>query len=475
MQNCTFRVDLRLGSLPIHALALTLACGAFAAQAQNPLVSALGPAAAKAAAKEKSRHPAEKDAVKPDISIPVAPLGFAPPANFYLGDRFVQVSLNFLDEDHLLFTFRVPGLMAREPVSPGEPPSSQRHIRALTLSLPDGKVTAESLWNLHDFSRYLWMLKDGRFLLRDRNTLQVGDASLRLEPYLRFPGPVSSIEFDPGQDLLVADTIEPPAPAPKQEKKEDSSSDSAMQPSTAAASMSVNGRLDLDLQKSQASTQSLLRVFNMESRKVMLFSRVNGTVHLPIDGEGYYEALRGNGSAWMINFEHFRGSSTPLQWLESACNPSLDALAPGVVLASACNASGGRRLVALTRNQDKEHSKLWEASIQPTLIWPLFESSAGGSRVARSTLEVSHPIGPYNPLDDSDIRGQLVQVYDLANGKVVLAVEASPILDGGGNFALSPSGELFAILNAGAIQVFRLPPAPPIPFAPPANATFAKP
>ena len=45
----------------------------------------------------------------------------------------------------------------------------------------------------------------------------------------------------------------------------------------------------------------------------------------------------------------------------------------------------------------------------------------------------------------------------------------SPILDAGGNFALSPSGNRFAVLNAGSIQIFDLPPAPPVPPpAPPA-------
>ena len=37
------------------------------------------------------------------------------------------------------------------------------------------------------------------------------------------------------------------------------------------------------------------------------------------------------------------------------------------------------------------------------------------------------------------------------------------ILDAGGNVAISPSGRRVALLNAGAIQVFDLPPATPLP------------
>jgi hypothetical protein len=39
----------------------------------------------------------------------------------------------------------------------------------------------------------------------------------------------------------------------------------------------------------------------------------------------------------------------------------------------------------------------------------------------------------------------------------------SPVLDAGGNVAISPSGRRVAVLNAGAVEVFELPPAPPLP------------
>jgi hypothetical protein len=440
--------------------------------AQEPFAAQLSSIFSSSKSKKQSaERPADKDVPHPSIVIPTGPLGFASPAPFYLGDRFAQASLNFLDEDKLLFTFRVPGLIPREPVAPGQPQQDQRHIRALTLSLPTGKVTAEGLWVMHDYSRYLWMLKDQKFLLRDKNTLLIGDASLRVEPFLRFPGPVSTIEFDLRQDWLVADTIEPPAP---EQKDSSSATPDLFSSSTAAASMPVNGDMDLDLQKSKATPQDLVRIFRMDTRKVMLFSRVNTAIHLPIDGDGYYEALRGDGPHWMISFEYFQGASRPLGWVESTCNPALDAIAPGIVLASGCTATGARHLTVLSRDRDKDHARLWETAFASTKIWPLLVTSADGLRLARATLEVGHPIGPYNPLENSEIRGQSVQVYDLATGKVELTVSASPVLDAGGNFALSPSGRRFAVLNAGAIQIYDLPPVPSVPPTPASDAAAAK-
>lgn len=464
---------------PWHQLSLLMGIGLAAAIipacAQSPLSPELFPGFNSAIKKkEQARPPAEKDQVKPSVVIPVGPLGFAPPAAFYLGDRFAQVSLNFFDEDNLLFTFRVPGLIVREPHIPGQSTEAERHIRALTLSLPTGKVTAESLWVQHDYQRYLWMLKGSKFLLRDKNTLQIGDASLRLEPFLRFPGTVNFIQIDPAERLIVADTTEPWSPEHRQDSERGSQSSTIGHASTTAANISATGQTDppgdaQDQEASHPESQSLLRILNLDTRKVLLLSRISAAVLLPIDGEGYYEALRGNGSNWMINYEYFQGASNMLSSIESTCRPTLDAISPGIVLATVCTTSGTRRITALSRHCEKDHCRLWDVTLSPTKVWPQLTSSSDGLRIARATLEVNHPVSTYSPVDGDDIRGQSVQVYDLATGKLQLTTPASPVLDGGGNFALSPSGRRFAVLDAGTIQVFDLPPAPPIPNPPPAK------
>jgi hypothetical protein len=66
-----------------------------------------------------------------------------------------------------------------------------------------------------------------------------------------------------------------------------------------------------------------------------------------------------------------------------------------------------------------------------------------------------------HPLDIQDIKGQLVEVYDSATGKLLLKAQANPVLDAGGNIAFSPSGRRVAILNAGAIQVYEVPTTSP--------------
>ncbi len=151
----------------------------------------------------------DKPSQPPTFTIPVDPLRFAAPGPIYLGSRNTMASLDFLDENHLLFTFRVPGLLHRDTAN-GQG-SDERRIRAVVLTLPQGTVQAETLWTVHDRVRYLWMLKNGRFLLRDSNNLLVGDATLVLKPFLDFPGSLLWIELDPEQKFMVTNSREPVA------------------------------------------------------------------------------------------------------------------------------------------------------------------------------------------------------------------------------------------------------------------------
>jgi hypothetical protein len=127
------------------------------------------------------------------------------------------------------------------------------------------------------------------------------------------------------------------------------------------------------------------------------------------------------------------------------------------VLVTACTPLGAGKLVAMTT----EGRRLWDAETSDATVWPLVVRSPEGLRLAREVLAVSHPIRSSSTIDQGDIKGQLVEVLDAADGKVVLQTAASPILDAGGNVAISPSGRRVAVLNIGAIQVFELPaPAP---------------
>lgn len=445
----------------LAAASLWISCAA-----PTPVLAEPGAAAEGARAVRERSLPGsypEKPSLPVSWSIPVEPLGFSAPGPLYMGQRNSLVSLDFIDENRLLFTFRVPGLIRRD-LKPGESADNdERRIRAVVLTLPEGNVAAEGLWTVHDRSRYLWMLKDGSYLLRDRDSLQQGDAQLNFKPLLQFPGALLGVELDPSQEYLVSNSFEP--------AEEESKPGVVGSPPTASVTMTqdnpeVQGGSgvaagDVAENKPPTPSSTVVRILRRETGQVMLVSRVRSVVHLPINSQGYVESLRGRGLEWVINMNYFSGGSRILGSVESTCAPTVDFIGESEILAAGCDGSGGRRLVAMTT----EGKTLWIDVSPNTAIWPLLRRSAGGLRILHETLAVTHPISAYAPLSIDDIKGQLVRVFDAATGDIAFESPASPTFDAGGNAAISPSGRRVAVVNAGAIQVFELPPPPALPAA----------
>ena len=377
----------------------------------------------------------DRSSIAPSFSIPAEPLGFVAPGPIFLGMRNVMVSLDFLGEDRLLFTFRVPGLMHREPGSTAE---DQRQIRAVVLTLPTGAVQAQANWTLHDRFRYLWTLDNDHFLLRDGDSISEFDADLNPKPLLRFPGPLLSLSLNPGRQYIVTTSDEPV-------KK--------------AAEKPVNAPTSDTSQDDNTAPNLVLRILRRDTLQVMLVTRVSNPVELPVNNDGYLGALRGGGLDWTIALNFFTGQTRDLGKVKSACAPMLNFLSENEALAGTCSDNGNESIVAMNTSG----ATLWTDVGSDRQIAPLIALSRNGLRFARESLYVTHAINAFNPLGSDDIKGQWVRVFDSATGNVAFESPATPILDGGGNVAVSPSGRRVALLNAGNIQVFDLPAPPPLP------------
>ncbi len=387
-------------------------------------------------------HYPEKPSMRPVLTIPVGPLGFSTPGAVYLFHRQSLVSLDFLDENRLLFSFRAPGLMRRE--GGDEADDKKRKIRAVVLALPDGKIESEALWVVPDRTRYLWMLKDGHFLLRDADGLEQGDATLKTAPFLDLPGRLLWVEMDPAQRVIVTNSLEPGAVAKAAGK--------ANGPPT------VSDTTSADEQEPTAQQTLLVRTMLRETGQVIRETRVPWTAQnadWPVNFEGYVESVRDSGAQWVLSLISFSGGSRIVGRVESGCMPKSAFVSEGELLATTCNPEGGGKLVALSARDGQE---LWEVKTAANAMWPLLVTAPDGMRFARETLILKRAATRYKRLlDADDLRGQLVRVMDAADGKVKLEAPVTPMLDGGGNVAISPSGRRVAILNDGAIEIFELP------------------
>jgi len=429
------------------------------------LVSALVPAYSQSRPIKERVLPGaypQKPSLPSMAKIAVEPLGFTPPGPLYLGQRNSLVSLDFMGEDRLLFTFRVPGLIHRQLKVGESDQTDERQIRAVVLHLPDGMVEAEGLWTVHDRGPYVWMLKDGHFLFRDQENLAEGDAHLDMKPLLQFPGPLLWLEVDPSEQFLVSNSSEPAAkPAKAGNVDSPATAQVTLTPSGEVAEGDAAGGVDSASGQNGADKKeetpslfdNVVRILRRDGGQVLLVSRVRQLVHLPINSQGYLESLRGRGLDWALNLNFFSGGSRVLGNVESSCAPNLDFLSDKEVIATGCDTLGAHKLVAVTT----EGKTLWADLNPDTAIWPLLVRSADGQRLIQETLMVNRPINSYSPLSADDIKGQLVRVFDAATGEQVFESPANPILDAGGNVALSPTSRRVAVLNGGELEVFDLP------------------
>src|ERR1035437_6391149 len=99
---------------------------------------------------------ANKNQIRPEVKIPVAPLGYLPPGDLPAFYYFAMVELHFIDADHLMFAFNTPGLLKRDDNCPDS--DVQRMVHAVVFQLPSGQVLKQADWELYDFMDFLWGL-----------------------------------------------------------------------------------------------------------------------------------------------------------------------------------------------------------------------------------------------------------------------------------------------------------------------------
>jgi hypothetical protein len=376
-------------------------------------------------------------AVKIEASarIPVAPLGFNAPGPTVSTDRTSVLSLNFLDQDHLLFTFRLGGLLKRLPDCPRD--DEDQEIRAVVVEIPSGKVTAQADWRMHDFGHYLWPLNDGRVLVRQRDKLFIAGPSLELQPYLQIDSRLREVQVAADAKLLLVE-VDRERHEPEEHRKliEESEKNGTSPPHE-----------DVEL-----------AILRPDTKLMLARSHVRSAVHLALIQDGFVEALPGKKDEYVLQFTPFKGEPRVFGRVASACQPSEVVLSADVLSILICRATvDDHQAVAV----NMEGKKLWETPWDGHFIWPNYVYATKTGRFAVGALHMSHALSALDPQNREDVVGQRVQVIDAASGKVQLAVQATPVVGAGQNFALSADGRRFAVLHDGAIETYDLPPVSP--------------
>ena len=401
------------------------------------LLAACTASGAKHEAGDKSGSGSGPSDLAPAVRIVVGALGYVAPSPAYLSFRLGLVSLDFIDDQHLLFSFHSNGLMERIPGDPVD--DDDQVIHAVVLDIANGKVLRQADWRMHDKEAYLWALRDGRFLVRQRNSLFLTDSNLELHPYLTFDTDLEAIEISPGRKLMLIEL-----------KK------ILVQP---AEDVQSPGSPSLFSSNSVRQTRTELMLLRPGERNVLMHGLVRNPMSLPLLDDGYLDVEEdGQPKQWLVRKEMIDKTSQKVGEVTSSCTPELVPLNESVTLAENCppNGGDGNAVSALSLT----NGVLWHSMWKSKYIWPTFDFAENGSRFAYESLEMNRQVGAMDAFGEADVVAQPVGVFDTETGKLELVKDASPILSGGHNFALSADGRRFAILRDGAIEIYDLPPVP---------------
>ncbi len=382
----------------------------------------------------------------PDTTIPIEPLGYRPPGQLYLLARFSTSSLTFLDSTHVLLTFHLSKLLERDQHEPGHETGNDQFVRALVLELPSGKVTASADWRMHDRRRYLWPLGNGRVLVRQMDRFSVTDATLRLRPLLVSPTPLQETYVSPDGRMLVMESEE------EQHTPEEHAKlvDKAHMYGEDSVPESVH-----------------IRMVRLDQKTLMLNARAEQPGKLIANEDGYVsQAQEQGGLQWTIRFHPFEkpepnGGDVVAQFA-STCAPESNFLNASTILVMSCLKDAPDRF-AQAFSIDGKH--LWVGKWRSNFVWPVLRVAGDGNTFAIAWISTSRPMEPYDPVSDTEVEAQVVDVIDAKTGALRFHVEVQPILSAGGNFALSPDGDKLAVVNRGALEVYTVPPTAPAPVA----------
>jgi hypothetical protein len=371
-------------------------------------------------------------APQPAARILTEPLGYHPLSSFYLMGRTSSVSLDFIDNEHLLFTFRVPGLLKR--LSECKPDDEDQIIRAMVVHLPDGAIKRSADWRMHDRGRYLWALRNGKFLVRERDTILETDSTLELQPYLQSATPVRLIKLSPDARLLLVESDLEKHTREEHERLVSNAESEGLSPPREDVQMSI---------------------LRTDTRAIVGRARALNPTDLPLIENGFLEALSGKGDHWMVRYRPFEGEPSVVADVASSCHPNENPLNDRTLMVSVCPNNGDHVVEAISLSGKQLWSYKWDSHY----IWPTTASAENGLRVAFSTLRVARPLSAIDPFDESELQGQRIEVLDVDTGRLELTEFATPMLSGGQNYALSPDGGRFAVLRENAIEIYDLPAA----------------
>ena len=391
----------------------------------------------------------------PWVQISLGSVGFPGVSGPFLAAGSSMLTVHFLDSRHLLITYGLRTLVPRLADDPMN--HDDRLVAGEVVDLPSGHVSARTEWHMHDHGRYLWKLAEGRFLIRIGGSLYTMDPLANLgsgDAFTRtvFPDrqiPPSVVLVSPDGGVVTIETMLEP-------------------PSESKPKVVVLGGEEGTPEPSSKTVIDFFRVHNgMQGAsggdfQIKPAGQVQSSVPLllPIDADGYLWAEPVDGVLWTVTFDGFGGKTYNLGKVESSCRPRLQMISRSEFLVLTCRGADDR--IRMTSYGMDGH-ETWEEGVGDVGT-PTFAFAPTAARFAMSSTHVEVAPGPpvvagiLPPATTVPVQPtQEVRVYQNASGDLLLEAECTPVFKTAENFDLSSDGLLAAVVQRGAIAVYKLP------------------
>lgn len=367
---------------------------------------------------------------EPIARIELESMGYEGLQSEYLVSGSPMLTVDFVDDKHLLLTFEVRRLMKREVnAAPGE---QDRTVAACLVEIASGKVLAKTEWRLHDRAQYLWNLGSGRFLLRIHDELSVF-APLAAKPqdafvqssFLTADRQIVAVLLSADKDLLTVESIK--------------------RPDANVGDVAVHVGIDptpvqINFYRIKQDDSEPMKVIAVSAGAI----RSRGAASLPITTAGYLDILDGGKSTWYFNFDEHSGKVDELLAFDTACFPRPVFVGHSEFVVFGCKGGDERRLFAGFNLRGEE---MWQQGFYESYVAPTFAFAPKAGRFALGRTIVPMPLSDDAALSASSVTAQDVRVYQMHSGRQLFRIDCSPVERAGQNFALSPDGMRVAVIR----------------------------
>jgi VWFA-related protein len=342
-------------------------------------------------------------------------------------ERF-NLSLNFVDSDHLLFTFNAHNSRALLVRQPGCAPSSPCHmVHAVVIDLRNNKVTAATDWELYDYQRYLWPLGNGNFLLRRSNSIFLAGADLQEKLLYSSPDELlwSGITADRKQ-LILESRVPGSANAEPHDQNQ--------------------GKVKIEFRD----------VNSLEIRRTLRAPQVSEMKPL---SSGYADSVHNPvRQTWLIRFGESEDKRKDLMQVRSPCRPNLLFPTDKTLFVGRCSPDSTTYNVSVFTLSGHP---LWRQKWNQIQYYPAILGSDDGSRIVVSTVTPNRDEQASPSSDDAalwpDVE-QDIRVLEAATGNEILKTETKTAILNSENYSLSADGHRFALVDGTVLYLYDLPP-----------------